>query len=190
MRGCCVMQSRACIRLFATSAVLFSCFLCQAHADDLQSFISPIGLDGLRMALRDSEQQSKTQLAADTISQTFAKADRSDIDLIAITEQRDAGPPIQIGSDTLRLPSVAVFTSSETSTIGATPMHKNQAARAEKPIGRLASLRLPARESSPQVESVPDTDRKPLALSSMQPLLSSCGPMTPVCLANKAWCGC
>jgi hypothetical protein len=169
-------------------------FIGHVRADELRSFISPIGLDGFRMALRDTEEETKTQRAADAISQTFAKADRSDIDLIAVTKVHDLGPQSQISTDSSELPSVVVVTKG--GKIGGAPKTTPPSASAQReasprPVVRIQVLRLTRNSSSPYLEALAiEQDRRPIAPSSMQPLLSGCAPMTPECLANKAWCGC
>jgi hypothetical protein len=183
------MQFGACVRLIATGSVLVFSSVCEVRADELRSFISPTGLDTFQLALRQSEQRSNTQLAADTISESFAKADRSDIDLIAITEQRDAGPTIDLAVDNSELPSVLVVSPSNISN-PKVMRQTDRRVRREKSFARIVNLRLPPRTTSQHLESASDTDRKPLAQSALQPLLSNCGGMSPECLANKAWCGC
>jgi hypothetical protein len=184
------MQSRACVRLLLAVSG-FLCFSFGAvQSDELRSFFSPMGLDSFRLALKETEYQSKSQLAADSISETFAKADRSNIDLVAISEQRDVGPPIEIGSDAAQLPSVVVTTTSETPNAPAKTRGGRIVQRYEKSIVRIASLRLSPKRNELRLERSLDADRRPIPPSSLQPLLSNCGPLTPECLANEAWCGC
>jgi transcription initiation factor TFIID subunit TAF12 len=187
--------------VFPPLLLLLASLLCPggAVADELPSFMSAIALDGYRLAMRANEQQTRTQQAADALSQAFAQADRVNeqkekFNHIAIVEARDIGPSVSLDDKSTALPVAPVMTP-EAGPVARSAASNGPAARprsltVRKSVVRLASLRtsLPAR-----IESQPESqvnERAPLASSSMQPLLSNCGPMTPECLANRAWCGC
>jgi hypothetical protein len=195
------VQFRASI--FFTIAILssFLCSLVPSLSDELRvesvpNFMTPVGLDSFRMAMKDTEHRDRTKLAADAISQTFAGTERSNVTFLSATQISDAGPTAALSDQAYQLPEADVVTVQDVhvAQIRASKSRSIRLSRKSKPVVRMASLPVTDEpmlaEPAPQPPSEIDSRGARPVTASMQPLLSNCRQMTPACLANKAWCGC
>lgn len=178
----------------------------------LPNFVSAARFAAFDTASKTADLGSDARAAAETLSAKFSAPDRADIELLKISEARDAGPLAAASSDAIPLPTVEVADlgddgvssakvpliervvshASRMSRVSAPNQHHKPKRRSAKAAASILALATGTagspkggRPNEAHDESLPEA-----IASTMQPLLSRCGKMTPACLANQAWCGC
>ena len=176
----------------------------------LPDFVSAARFAAFDTASKTADLGSDARAAAETLSAKFSAPDRADIELLKISEARDAGPLASASSDAIPLPTVEVADLGDDAVSSAkVPLiergHASRMSRVSAPNQRHKSKRRSAKAAASILALAAGTaglpkggrpneahdESLPEAIAStMQPLLSRCGKMTPACLANQAWCGC
>lgn len=179
----------------------------------LPNFVSAARFAAFDTASKAADLGSDARAAAETLSAKFSAPDRADIELLKISEARDAGPLASASSDAIPLPTVEVADLGDDAVSSAkVPLiervvvsHASRMYRVSAPNQRHKSKRRSAKAAASILALATGTAGSPKGgrpneahdeslpeaiASTMQPLLSRCGKMTPACLANQAWCGC